>query len=245
MARAWTCRRAVEQPAAVSGQLQSRLVRPLRAARLRGRRRGALPARREAVPPPARRLAVRALRPDDCRRSNVTIGPARSPTGAAISLCWRRAGSASCASSEPGKIAGYLFYRPLPARVVIGPAVAESADDTGRARRCGRRRAAGAGRGHSRLGGGPAVLLRAFARGFRVDHLGNLMVAGPYRPRRRSSTRSSQKVYDRGSPRSVKAIVVPGRGMFSPSHCGGVVPPVGSRLNGRSLRSLSDRIRAR
>ena len=28
----------------------------------------------------------------------------------------------------------------------------------------------------------PSVLLRAFARGFRVDHLGNLMVAGPYTP---------------------------------------------------------------
>ena len=28
----------------------------------------------------------------------------------------------------------------------------------------------------------PSVLLRAFARGFRVDHLGNLMVAGPYVP---------------------------------------------------------------
>lgn len=28
----------------------------------------------------------------------------------------------------------------------------------------------------------PSVLLRSFARGFRVDHLGNLMVAGPYAP---------------------------------------------------------------
>ena len=28
----------------------------------------------------------------------------------------------------------------------------------------------------------PEVLRRAFARGFRVDHLGNLMVAGPYAP---------------------------------------------------------------
>jgi hypothetical protein len=28
----------------------------------------------------------------------------------------------------------------------------------------------------------PVVLLRSFARGFRVDHLGNLMVAGPYVP---------------------------------------------------------------
>ena len=26
----------------------------------------------------------------------------------------------------------------------------------------------------------PLVLQRAFARGFRVDHLGNLMVSGPY-----------------------------------------------------------------
>jgi hypothetical protein len=28
----------------------------------------------------------------------------------------------------------------------------------------------------------PVVLRRAFDRGFRVDHLGNLMVAGPYQP---------------------------------------------------------------
>jgi hypothetical protein len=28
----------------------------------------------------------------------------------------------------------------------------------------------------------PAVVERAFDRGFRVDHLGNLMVTGPYTP---------------------------------------------------------------
>jgi len=70
----------------------------------------------------------------------------------------------------------------LPARVIVGPAIAESADlladlvdavaDTLPGRPAVIRASAAA----------PAVLQRAFDRGFRVDHLGNLMVAGTYRP---------------------------------------------------------------
>jgi len=84
------------------------------------------------------------------------------------------------ARGEP--IGGYLFFRALPARVVIGPAVAESADmlaalvDGVAASLPGRAaviRASAAA---------PAMLRRAFDRGFLVDHLGNLMVRGPYVP---------------------------------------------------------------
>jgi hypothetical protein len=79
-------------------------------------------------------------------------------------------------------IAGYLFFRSLPARVVIGPAVAESdhvlaalidAVASALPGRAAVIRASAAT---------PLVLRRAFQRGFRVDHLGNLMVVGPYVP---------------------------------------------------------------
>ncbi|HMF44370.1 MAG TPA: hypothetical protein VKQ32_27040 [Polyangia bacterium] len=79
-------------------------------------------------------------------------------------------------------IAGYLFFRALPARVVIGPAVAESAEilaalvDAVAASLPGRAaviRASAAA---------PVLLRRAFDRGFLVDHLGNLMVRGAYVP---------------------------------------------------------------
>jgi hypothetical protein len=79
-------------------------------------------------------------------------------------------------------IGGYLFFRALPARVVIGPAVAESAEilaalvDAVAASLPGRAaviRASAAA---------PLLLRRAFERGFLVDHLGNLMVRGSYVP---------------------------------------------------------------
>jgi len=82
---------------------------------------------------------------------------------------------------DRGAIAGYLFYRSLPVRVIIGPAVAESAEimsmliDAVAAALPGR---AAVIRGSAAA---PGVLRRAFERGFRVDHLGNLMVAGDYR----------------------------------------------------------------
>jgi hypothetical protein len=79
-------------------------------------------------------------------------------------------------------LAGYLFFRALPARVVIGPAVAESAEilaalvdgvATTLPGRAAVIRASAAA---------PALLRRAFDRGFLVDHLGNLMVRGAYVP---------------------------------------------------------------
>jgi hypothetical protein len=81
-----------------------------------------------------------------------------------------------------GEIAGYLFFRALPARVVIGPAVAESAEilavlvdavATSLPGRAAVIRASAAA---------PLLLRRAFDRGFLVDHLGNLMVRGAYTP---------------------------------------------------------------
>jgi len=86
------------------------------------------------------------------------------------------------AEGRGSALSGYLFFRALPARVVIGPAVAESADilaalvDAVAASLPGRAaviRASAAA---------PALLRRAFDRGFLVDHLGNLMVRGSYAP---------------------------------------------------------------
>ena len=79
-------------------------------------------------------------------------------------------------------IAGYLFFRALPARVVIGPAVAESAEILA-ALVDG---VAGSLPGRAAVirasAAAPVLLRRAFERGFLVDHLGNLMVRGSYTP---------------------------------------------------------------
>jgi hypothetical protein len=84
---------------------------------------------------------------------------------------------------EPeGKLSGYLFYRSLPARVIVGPAVADSADglcillDAAASLLPGRAAVIRASAAT------PTVLQRAFDRGFRIDHLGNLMVKGQYTP---------------------------------------------------------------
>jgi hypothetical protein len=79
-----------------------------------------------------------------------------------------------------GALAGYLFYRVLPARIIVGPAMAESAEllselvdavaDALPDRPAVIRASASS----------PLVVERAFERGFRVDHLGNLMAVGPY-----------------------------------------------------------------
>ena len=90
-----------------------------------------LPARGEARaadrPRPRR---ARRWSPRICRPSNATIGRAPGPTAAATSRCWQSTGGGFVYQAESGgeNIAGYLFFRALPARVVIGPAVAESAE---------------------------------------------------------------------------------------------------------------------
>jgi hypothetical protein len=83
---------------------------------------------------------------------------------------------------QRGALAGYLFFRSLPSRVIVGPALADTPElvadlidavaDT-LPDRAAVIRASGAA---------PVVVRRAFERGFRVDHLGNLMVRGTYDP---------------------------------------------------------------
>jgi hypothetical protein len=81
-----------------------------------------------------------------------------------------------------GSLAGYLFYRALPARIIVGPALAETPElladlvdavaDALPDRPAVIRASAAV----------PLAVERAFDRGFRVDHLGNLMSRGPYAP---------------------------------------------------------------
>jgi hypothetical protein len=84
--------------------------------------------------------------------------------------------------ARPDGIAGYLFFRALPARVVIGPAIGESPEilaalvDAVAASLPGRAAVIRAS------ASAPLLLRRAFDRGFLVDHLGNLMVRGAYVP---------------------------------------------------------------
>ena len=75
-------------------------------------------------------------------------------------------------------IEGFLFLRALPARAVVGPAISTSEEvmcalvDAASVALPGRSAVMRASASC------PAVLRRAFDRGFRVDHLGNLMVVG-------------------------------------------------------------------
>ena len=121
---------------------------------------------------------VRAGRPEDRARiedlDRRLIGADRArdiefltATGSVLVLEHRRA------------LDGFLFLRSLPARAVVGPAVATSEEGM-----CALLDAASlALPGRSAVmrasGTSPRVLQLAFERGFRVDHLGNLMVAGP------------------------------------------------------------------
>lgn len=140
------------------------------------------------IPPAVAPSGVRALRPDDLPpiehydRARTVADRRRDLALLASTGSGLVATGDSSNAGDAKKISGYLFYRPLPARVVIGPGVAESADimadlvDAVAVALPGRAaviRASAAA---------PSVLLRSFARGFRVDHLGNLMVAGPYVP---------------------------------------------------------------
>ena len=81
-------------------------------------------------------------------------------------------------STSSSPIEGFVFLRSLPARAIIGPALATSelvlADLLDAACQALPGRAAVMRASAS----APLVLKRAFERGFRVDHLGNLMVEG-------------------------------------------------------------------
>jgi hypothetical protein len=134
--------------------------------------------------PSAPAAPIRALRTDDLPAVE-RYDRARTGADRRADLALLAASGGAFVAPDPaigGAIGGYLFYRALPARVVVGPGVADSAEtlaalvDAVAASLPGRPaviRASAAS---------PLVLRRAFERGFRVDHLGNLMVAGPYKP---------------------------------------------------------------
>ena len=141
----------------------------------------------QLLPPAARPPGVRQASASDLRQIEAyDLSRTGADRGRDLALL-AQSGSAFIAelseSATPvaTTIAGYLFYRSLPARVIIGPAVAESPAvlaslvDAVAASLPGRPAVI---RGSA---ASPPVLHRAFERGFRVDHLGNLMVAGSFR----------------------------------------------------------------
>jgi GNAT superfamily N-acetyltransferase len=78
-------------------------------------------------------------------------------------------------------VRGYLFYRALPSRIVLGPALAD--DERVLCTLLDALAATHSGRAAVMRGScaSPRVLRHALDRGFRVDHLGNLMVKGEVR----------------------------------------------------------------
>jgi hypothetical protein len=133
------------------------------------------------LPPRARPAAVRPLGAADLdavqRYDLARTGAERGRDLALLAATGR-----GFVAERGGALAGYLFYRALPARVIVGPALAESDEpladlvdavaDALPDRPAVIRGSVAA----------PLTLARAFERGFRVDHLGNLMVTGPYTP---------------------------------------------------------------
>jgi hypothetical protein len=129
--------------------------------------------------PPRRPAGVRLLTAADLG-AVARYDRARTGADRARDLALLESSGSALVLEQAGALAGYLFFRSLPARVIVGPAVAESADalaslidavaDALPGRAAVIRSSASA----------PTVLQRAFERGFRVDHLGNLMVAGHY-----------------------------------------------------------------
>lgn len=73
---------------------------------------------------------------------------------------------------------GFLFLRSLPARAIVGPAVATSEEVLCTLVDAASQALAGRAAVMRASASSPAVLRRALDRGFRVDHLGNLMVTG-------------------------------------------------------------------
>ncbi|HVU50742.1 MAG TPA: hypothetical protein VHL80_08645 [Polyangia bacterium] len=132
-------------------------------------------------PPRARPPAVRALAAADVPAVG-RFDLARIGADRARDLTLLAATGRGLVIERGGALAGYLFYRVLPARTIVGPALAESPEllaelidavaDALPDRPAVIRASAAA----------PLAVERAFERGFRVDHLGNLMSRGPYAP---------------------------------------------------------------
>ena len=84
-----------------------------------------------------------------------------------------------------GKVCGYLLARRGASRLVVAPAVAERAEDlrillSDLAHRNAGLGAAARVPAGMLLGGAGSVLDAAFRHGFRIEHLGHLMVRGGY-----------------------------------------------------------------
>jgi hypothetical protein len=141
-------------------------------------------AERLAPPPEASATPVRAFSASDlprvARYDRTRTGGERRPDLALLASAG--GGFVSDAPGASETVNGYLFFRTLPARVVIGPGVAESEEILAGLVDA----VAVALPGHPAVirasASSPRVLERAFARGFKIDHLGNLMVSGPFQP---------------------------------------------------------------
>jgi hypothetical protein len=82
------------------------------------------------------------------------------------------------AGERSGEIGGFIFLRALPARAIIGPAVASSEEILADLLDAACQALAGRSAVMRASAATPKVLRRAHALGFRVDHLGNLMSLG-------------------------------------------------------------------
>ena len=131
---------------------------------------------------PAKRIPseVRPARPEDRARiedlDRRLIGADRSrdieflmSTGSVLVLERRRA------------LDGFLFLRSLPARAVVGPAIATTEEGMCALLDAATLALPGRSAVMRASAASPAALRRAFDCGFRVDHLGNLMVSGSIR----------------------------------------------------------------
>jgi len=134
----------------------------------------------ELIPAKVVPAEVRPARPEDRARiedlDRRLIGADRSRdieflmgTGTVLVLEHRRA------------LDGFLFLRALPARAVVGPGVATSEEGLCALLDAATLALPGRSAVMRASAASPTVLRRAFDCGFRVDHLGNLMVAGPIR----------------------------------------------------------------
>ena len=133
------------------------------------------------IPPATTPPALRTVTPSDLRAlEHYDMARTGAERGRDLALL---ASTGSAVMWEPdGKLSGYLFYRSLPARVIVGPAVADSPDGLGILLDAAAAMLPGRAAVVRASAASPMVLQRAFSRGFRIDHLGNLMVKGPYTP---------------------------------------------------------------
>jgi hypothetical protein len=100
-------------------------------------------------------------------------GGGSSPGG-----CWETAGEGGPRGGMKGDLDGFIFLRALPARAIIGPAVATSEAVLIDLLDAACHALGGRSAVMRASAGTPNLLRRSFELGFRVDHLGNLMSLG-------------------------------------------------------------------